>query len=852
MLQRDRDVKVGGDTPLFRQYQGVKEQHPDKLLFFRMGDFYEMFYDDAQRAAALLGITLTQRKTAGEPIPMAGVPCHSVDQYISRLIRIGESVVICDQVGEPSGKGKGLMERKVTQVVTPGTLTDQSLLPARSAAVAMAIAPGKKMTGYAWLDLARGELRAGECDKRSLPCHAARIQPAELLLPEGGGVPANLSVVVHHLPEWEFSVASSHHRMCDHFGVRDLRGFGLEGKPQAVAAAMALLSYAERVQCQSLKHLWQVGFENVADHVAMAGAVRHSLELSVPLVKGGPTLHSVLDECATSMGSRMLLRRLHNPLQDRQELTARQALVAAVAGPAPRLAVWLRGSCDLERVVTRVVLGSVRPRELDGIRDVVVRLPQLRDILAECDAAVTTRLTAIWNEHGEVRQLLTSVLAEKPPAQLRDGGVIAPGCDSTLDDLRQLADGSSEALVQIELRERQATGLAALRVGHNRVHGYYLEVPRVQGDMVPDTYRRLQTIKHAERFVTDELRRLEAAEATALDRAAALERSLYATLVTDLQRHSPGLRQLAEALAELDVTSNLARLAHSRKWVRPTYVDEPVVDITGGRHPVVEGTVDHFVPNDTQLAAPARMQVLTGPNMGGKSTYMRQVALIVLLAHIGSPVPAMQARVGRIDSIHTRIGSADDLAGGRSTFMVEMAETAAILNTAGSASLVVLDEIGRGTSTFDGLSLAWAAATALLDNNKSLVLLATHYLEMAELAAGNDAVSNVHMAVGEEGGEVTMLYRVEAEPANRSFGLQVARMAGIPAHALAVATRKLKQLEDKALAGGVQAGLFTSTAVQPVVASPVLERLRGMIVDDLTPRQALALLYELQVLAEDR
>lgn len=838
------------DSPMIRQYQGIKEQHPNKLLFFRMGDFYELFFADAERVAVLLGLTLTKRRSIGAPIPMAGVPAHSVEQYISRLVRIGEAVVICEQVG--TVEGKGLMERQVTQIVTPGTLTDIALLPQRDAVVALALAPHSKAdqpTGYAWLDLARGELRAGECAPKQLAALIARLQPAELLLPDGAGVPVGVTVVVNHLPDWEFAVATAQHRMCERFSVRDLRGFGLAEAPQAVAAAMALLGYAEHTQCQQLEHLWQIGVEHTEELVVLDAAARRSLEISESLMADGPTLRSTIDACATAAGSRLLQRRLQHPVRNRSELEARQDCNAAVVPVAAELARWLQGRGDLERVITRISLGSVRPRELSVIRDLLIDLVGLCEVLTTASIA-NEQLAAIHADHSEVAARLTALAAE-PPALLRDGGAIALGHDAALDEQRALAAGSVEMLAAIEERERSTTGLSSLRIGHNRVHGFYLEVSRTQSDKVPDHYQRRQTLKHAERFLIDELAELEEKQIAATDQVAELERELYLQLLADLRPRLTDLRLLAEALAELDLAVNLAQLAQRCNWVRPEYLDEACVHIKGGCHPVVAATVDHFVPNNTSLETTQRMQVVTGPNMGGKSTYMRQVALIAVLALAGMPVPAVSAAIGPLDSIQTRIGAADDLAGGRSTFMVEMAETAAILNTAGPASLVLLDEIGRGTSTFDGMSLAWATAQALLERNRSLVLLATHYLELAELADGADGATNVHMAVGEAGGEVVMLHRVETGSANRSFGLQVARMAGIPAHVLGNATALLKELEQRQHAqGGEQSNLFGATQAtlnQPEL-SAALERLRGVSPDSLSPREALELLYELHAL----
>ena len=840
---------MNSDSPLFRQYQKVKAQYPDKLLFYRMGDFYELFYADAERAAALLGINLTQRKTMSTPIPMAGVPAHSVEQYIARLVRIGETVVVCDQVGEGDS---GLMERKVTQIVTPGTLTDQELLPERSACIAMALVPGTKTFGYAWLDLARGELRAGQCAPERIGDQIARLNPAEMLLPEGMGVPEGVSTAVMHLPQWEFDLTSAYHRMCERFVVQDLVGFGLQEQPQGVAAAMALLGYAEQTQCRRLEHLWRVGTEYPDDHVVLDVIARRSLELTKPLADGGPTLLGCIDECRTNMGSRLLARRLHHPLRDRQELNARLDTYEDLAPVATAILTWLVGCSDVERIATRISLGSVRPRELAGLRDTLVRLPDLLTHLQDIPERTAERFALVLGQSVALTRLLGDSLVPEPSVLVRDGGVLAAGHNAELDRLKGLQRDVETTLANLEQQERERTGLASLRVGHNRVHGYYLELSRSHSNKVPERYTRRQTTKHAERFVTDELRQLEVSFASANAAALALEQQLYEELITDIGEHLQWLRTLADALADLDVAANFAELAATRNWSRPTFMDKPGIHIRAGRHPVVEKAVDHFVPNDLELGPGRSMLVVTGPNMGGKSTYMRQVALICLLAHIGAPVPADAAQLGIVDSIMTRIGAADDLAGGRSTFMVEMAETAAILNTAGPATLVILDEIGRGTSTFDGLSLAWAAAQTLLEQNKSLVLLATHYIELTELANRNEEAHNVHMAVGEHNGEVVMFHRIEPGSSSRSFGLQVARMAGIPGHALALAKKQLAQLEQDAKTGSTQSKLFAETATKgQSEANPALALLRSSNIDDLSPRQALSLLYELRELDQD-
>ncbi len=831
------------DTPLFRQYHGVKSQHPDKLLLFRMGDFYELFFTDAERVSALLGLTLTHRRNNNSDVSMAGVPVNSLEQYVSRLVRQGESVVICEQVG--SDDGTGLMRREVTQIVTPGTLTDQALMPKRIACIAMALVTTKQASGYAWLDLARGELRAGQCVASQIPDHMARLQPAEIIVPEGADIPAGFSLAVRHLPPWEFDFASTRQKLIDRFGTLDLRGFGLDDLPLATAAAAALLGYAEQTQCRKLDHLWSIGVENNDAHIFMDQAARRSLELTEPIIPDGPTLLGELDSCANTMGSRLMAKRLQHPLRERDELTARLDVVAAVASIAAQLQKLLSRYCDLERIATRITLGSVRPRELAAVRTTLTLLPDLRELLSGISPQTRKRLAAIFADRASELNLLNERLAQEPSVLLRDGGVIASGYDSELDRLRELASGSQQMLEDIGRTERENSGLAALQIGNNRVHGYYLELPRSQSNKVPAHFQRRQTLKHTERFVTEQLRELESQQQTAVKGVIELEASLYAQLVSDLGKYVINWRELADAVAEVDVAATLAGLAERRNWVRPEYCEQPSVEIKKGRHPVIEAWVDHYVPNDVSLNPDKRLQVITGPNMGGKSTYMRQVALIVLLAHIGSPVPAEHAQIGRIEAIHTRIGASDDLAGGRSTFMVEMTETASILNTASANSLVILDEIGRGTSTYDGLALAWATGETLLERNKSLVLLATHYLEMTELAGLHTCASNLHMTVGECEGEVVMLHRIDNGAASRSFGLQVAKMAGIPGHTLQIAAKKIGSLESQLEGNTQQSELFATPALRP---NAVLERLRDSAPDTLSPRQALDLIYELHAL----
>ena len=841
---------MGADTPLFRQYHEVKRQHPDKLLFFRMGDFFELFYADAQKAAALLGLTLTARTAADEKIPMAGVPVKSHEEYLSRLVRLGESVAVCDQVGTTGAAG--LIERKVTQVVTPGTLTDAALLPGRSPSLALALAPGPSATGYAWLDLARGELRAGECAKEEVVDHLARLRPAEVILPEGEALPAGITTTLQHLPAWEFDPASGIPRLLKHFGIAEIDGLGLGAKPQAAAAMMALINYAQNTQCRPLDNLWLVGAENDSEHLALDEAARRSLELTTSSSRDGPSLLGCLDHCHTLMGSRLLMRRLDNPLRSPKRIEARLDAIDAVGGLAAQAAGWLARCSDVERIVSRVRLGTVRPRELAGLREALVALPELAGILAEIEGELPPRFEPLVKDYATQASLLRQALATNPQPQLKQGGVIAAGFSAELDRLRNFQETIVAELQEQVTAAAEATG-AAINSGHHRTYGYYLELPRAQSARALPQWRRIQSTKRAERYKTDELAQLDSRAESADARAFELELELYTGLVAKLAAGGSELARLAEAIAQLDVAATLATVAAERGWVRPRLRAEPGIAIEEGRHPVIEQTVEHFVANGIKLDASQRLHVLTGPNMGGKSTYMRQVALIALLAHTGAPVPAASATIGMLDAIMTRIGAGDQLARGRSTFMVEMVEIAAILNSASPATLVVLDEIGRGTSTYDGLSLAWAAAQTLLERNRALVLLSTHYLELAELAEQKEAARNAHMAVDDAGEHVVMLHRVEPGALDRSFGLHVAAMAGVPRHCTELARRIFDQLGGGIGAGGNGTSAASGGARLQAPAAqepnPALELLAATDPDGVSPREAQELLYKLRRLS---
>ncbi len=845
-------------TPLMRQYLAVKAEHPDVLLFFRMGDFYELFYDDARKAARLLDITLTQRgSSGGAPIPMAGVPAHAHENYLARLLKLGESVAICEQVGDPA-TSKGPVERKVVRIVTPGTVTDESLLEERRDQLLLAIHCGRDGHGLAWVDLAGGRFLLAElADDEALVAELARLSPAETLVAEGAPLPAAARMLpgLKQRPPWHFDADSGSRNLCEFFGSRDLRGFGCADAHRAIAAAGALLAYVRETQRTALPHLTGLSMERPDEAIAMDASTRRHLELDThPEGRREHTLLGVIDATVTPMGGRLLRRWLHRPLRGREVLRDRhQALAQLIDGHRYRdLHTLLRGVGDLERILSRVALRSARPRDLTTLRDGLALLPRLRETL---DGAAIGRIAALLDElgeHGASQHLLTRALVEAPPLLLRDGGVIADGYDAELDELRRLDSDAASFLSELEARERTTTGIATLKVGYNRVHGYYIEFGKTHDAKVPAHYTRRQTTKNAERYITEELKAFEDKALSARERALMRERGLYDGLLDALNAQLEPLRRAAGALAELDVLAALAHTAEAYDYVAPELVDEPGIQIEGGRHPVVERVLDApFEPNDLVLDEGRRMLVVTGPNMGGKSTYMRQAALIVLLAHIGSYVPARRARIGPVDRLFTRIGAGDDLARGQSTFMVEMAETANILHNASDRSLVLMDEIGRGTSTYDGLSLAHAIAVHLATANRAWCLFATHYFELTTLAGEHEGIANVHLDAVEHGDSLVFLHAVKEGPASRSFGLQVARLAGVPRAVIDNARRQLSMLEAQrddappvSSPSSGQLGLFA-----PPAPSPAVEALRALDPDALSPREALDALYRLHQLA---
>ncbi|MFE0499726.1 DNA mismatch repair protein MutS [Lysobacter soli] len=847
-------------TPLMKQFFAAKAEHPDVLLFFRMGDFYELFFDDARKAARLLDITLTQRgQSAGQPIPMAGVPHHSAEGYLARLVALGESVAICEQIGDPA-LAKGIVERKVVRIVTPGTVTDEALLNERRDTLLLAVARGKNGYGLAWADLAGGRFLVNEvANEDALEAEIARLEPAETLIAdEDGWQPwiAERTGVRRRAP-WLFDADSGRRQLLRFFNLHDLSGFGLEDKPLSTAAAAALLGYVEETQKQRLPHLTSIAVESGDGAIAMNAATRRHLELDTRV--DGDTRHTllgILDSTITPMGGRLLRRWLHRPLRDRSVLRHRQQAVATLIESrcGDTLRESFRALGDLERILSRIALRSARPRDLSTLRDGLNMLPDVRTLLAPLDSPCLAELAAELGEHDDHAHLLKSAIVPQPPVLARDGGIFAEGYDAELDELRTLSTNADQFLIDLEAREKAATGIATLKVGYNRVHGYYIEISKGQSDKAPTHYTRRQTLTGAERYITEELKQFEDKVLSARERSLARERLLYEQLLDALNERLQPLKRCAAALAELDVLACFAERAQSLDWSQPQLVDEPGVRIERGRHPVVEAVRnDPFEPNDLVLDESRRMLVITGPNMGGKSTYMRQNALIVLLAHIGSFVPASRAVIGPIDRILTRIGAGDDLARGQSTFMVEMSETSYILHHATSQSLVLMDEIGRGTSTYDGLALADACARHLAHHNRAYTLFATHYFELTRLAEPGSGIANVHLDAVEHGDQLVFMHAVKDGPADRSFGLQVAALAGLPKAVVQQARGRLAELEQQsrdaptpslapvALDAPQQFGLFAPS-------SAALDALASIDPDDLTPKQALEALYRLKAL----
>ncbi len=857
--------KESQHTPMMQQYLRIKAQHPDMLLFYRMGDFYELFYDDAEKAAGLLDITLTRRGTsAGEPIKMAGVPYHAAEQYLAKLVKLGESVAICEQVGDPA-TSKGPVEREVVRIVTPGTVTDAALMEDKRDSILLALTIDESTLGLAWLNLAAGQLRVMETVPEQLVSELERLQPAEILLPESLRSVQGLNDrwTLKTLPPWQFDFDSAVRNLTQHFEAYDLSGFGCEDMNTALCAANALFEYTRLTQGTAALHVTSLQAVRHSAYVRMDAATRRNLEIS-ETIRGerSPTLLSLLDTCATSMGSRLLQFWLHHPLRDLSTIQQRLDSVANLITQHADTAVYdcLRHVVDIERITARIALRSVRPRDLSGLRDSLKLLPEVVKTLAACTAEGIVQLMDNLQPDPAIIGLLEQAIQQEPGVVLREGNVIADGYDAELDELRALQRNCGEFLLQLETREKERTGIPNLKVEYNRVHGFYIEVTRAHGDKVPDDYRRRQTLKSAERYITPELKAFEDKALAAQDRALAREKLLYDELLDKLAVAVPGLQQTAAGVAAIDVLCTLAERSQSLGYVAPVIVGDTCIDIEAGRHPVVERQVDSYVSNDVQLGEQCggghQMLMITGPNMGGKSTYMRQVALIALLAHCGSFIPAEKARIGILDQIFTRIGASDDLAGGRSTFMVEMAETANILHHATAQSLVLMDEVGRGTSTFDGLALALAIARYLLTKNKSCTLFATHYFELTRLAESFKQIRNVHLDAVEHKHRIVFLHKVAAGPASRSYGLQVAALAGVPNQAIRMARTHLTELEKRDDDKAPQLNLdfnekeVDADTVQP--ENPLIPMLRTISPDELTPRQALEQLYTIKRILDEQ
>ncbi|WEP48784.1 DNA mismatch repair protein MutS [Cronobacter dublinensis subsp. beijingensis] len=842
-------------TPMMQQYLKLKAQHPDILLFYRMGDFYELFYDDAKRASQLLDISLTKRgASAGEPIPMAGVPHHAVENYLAKLVNLGESVAICEQIGDPA-TSKGPVERKVVRIVTPGTISDEALLQERQDNLLAAIWQDAKGFGYATLDISSGRFRLTEPqDRETMAAELQRTNPAELLYAEDF---AEMSLIegrrgLRRRPLWEFELDTARQQLNLQFGTRDLVGFGVENAPRGLCAAGCLLQYVKDTQRTSLPHIRSITMERQQDGIIMDAATRRNLEITQNLAGGVEnTLASVLDCTVTPMGSRMLKRWLHMPVRDTNVLRNRQQAITALMEYSADIQPVLRQVGDLERILARLALRTARPRDLARMRHAFQQLPTLSTLLADIDADYVQTLRGQMGDFAELRDLLERAIIEAPPVLVRDGGVIAPGYHEELDEWRALADGATDYLDRLEIREREKLGIDTLKVGFNAVHGYFIQVSRGQSHMVPIHYVRRQTLKNAERYIIPELKEYEDKVLTSKGKALALEKQLYDELFDLLLPHLAELQKSAAALAELDVLANLAERADTLNYHCPTLTDKPGIRLVEGRHPVVERVLNEpFIANPLSLSPQRRMLIITGPNMGGKSTYMRQTALIVLMAYIGSFVPAEQAEIGPVDRIFTRVGAADDLASGRSTFMVEMTETANILHNATEHSLVLMDEIGRGTSTYDGLSLAWACAESLANRIKALTLFATHYFELTQLPEKMEGVANVHLDAIEHGDTIAFMHSVQDGAASKSYGLAVAALAGVPKEVIKRARQKLRELES--LSGNAAATQVDGTQMSLLSAaeetSPAVEALENLDPDSLSPRQALEWIYRLKSL----
>jgi DNA mismatch repair protein MutS len=836
---------------MMRQYLTIKAQYPDMLLFYRMGDFYELFFEDAEKASRLLGITLTKRGASnGEPIKMAGVPFHSVETYLAKLAKIGEAVAICEQIGDPA-KSKGPVQREVTRILTPGTLTDSALLDESKNNFLLCLYAEHGLIGLARINLASGEFVLQEIAPGLLSQELQRIQPVEILLPDTMQYSAltESQACLKRLASWQFDADTAHKILTGQFRTYDLQGFGCADMTAAICAAGALLDYVKQTQRSSLPHIHSLRVEQVGQYLQLDAATRRNLEIDQTLRgESEPTLYSLLNSTRSPMGARLLRHWLHHPLVDQALISQRQDAVQALqSGVADSLRADLTSVSDIERIAARIALASARPRDLSALRDTLLSLPALRQTLSGQPALLLQQCQTQLDCPEQILHLLQAI-KDEPASHLRDGGVIATGFDAELDELRGLQQNCGQYLLDYEAQEKARTGLSNLKVEYNSVHGFYIEISRAQAEQAPTEYRRKQTLKNAERFITPELKAFEDKVLSANERALAREKMLYEQLLQDLCPYIAVIQTIAKVLAELDVLACFAERATALNFVRPQFFAEALIEIDAGRHPVVEQIAQPFIANDVSLSAFRKMLLITGPNMGGKSTFMRQTALIVLMAYCGCYVPAKAVKLGPIDRIFTRIGASDDLAGGRSTFMVEMTETANILHHASEQSLVLLDEIGRGTSTFDGLSLAWAVARQLIEKNQCYTLFATHYFELTALVEDYKQIANVHLDATEHDEGIVFLHRVQEGPASKSYGLQVAALAGVPKPVIAMAKRKLLQLEQMKVLDGSQSDLFAQVPVEEIPPPAAVEELSRIDPDNLTPREALDALYRLKKL----
>ncbi len=833
---------------MMQQYFRIKSDHPDMLLLYRMGDFYELFFDDAKRASHLLDLTLTHRgQSAGMPIPMAGVPYHAVENYLARLIKKGESVAICEQIGDPASS-KGPVERQVTRIITPGTVTDDALLEAKKDSLLLAIHQCRQQTGLAWVDLSGGRFHLLQInDESQLIAEITRLQPAEILLHESfQHTHWRHDGVIKIRPSWEFDLKRAQSLLREQFKVNDLKAFGEDDYPIAHQAAGCLLAYLQITQRQALPHLTTMTLEQCHDYLQLDAATQRHLELfESNQGERNSSLLAILDHTASAMGSRLLKRWLGRPLRHHALIKERQAAVTELIEQeqSAQLHTLLRQVCDLQRIISRVALKSARPRDVLQLRQTLALLPELQTTINYSKTKLMQGLTTQLTPLPVLLELLTVALVDNPPMLIRDGGVIACGFDEELDELRELSDNATETVLALEREEKQRSGLSSLKFGFNRVHGYYIELSRSQAEKVPLNYQRKQTLKNAERYITPELKAFEEKVLSAEAKALAREKWLYENILNEIYQYIAELTQIATALSTLDVLNNFAERAKSLNWQCPKLVEEPGIEIHGGRHPVIEHILqERFIANDLQLTPSQHLLLITGPNMGGKSTYMRQNALIVLLAHLGSFVPVHTACLGPIDKIFTRIGANDDLAGGRSTFMVEMSETAHILRQATPQSLVLIDEIGRGTSTYDGMALAYACCAHLADIVKAYTLFSTHYFELTQLPDEFSSIRNVHLQASLANNSIVFLYKVEHGSASHSYGLEVAALAGIPTDVLKRANQHLQQVQQ------THAGAPPRHKIG-APPSAALRELAKIDADNLSARQALELIYRLKALA---